>query len=92
MRVDKPSNNSEPVSTTQPEEVFGTPEALIAAPKLSVTKKHELLNQWSTDLEAKLRASDENMTTQEPDTKSSELLRRVKVAQRDLEKSSPNRR
>ncbi len=86
MTLNTPLADSESLQKNQLEDVFETPEILITAPQLSTVRKQELLEQWRMDLEAKLRASDENMTTQEPDNKSSELLRRVKIAQQNLDK------
>ncbi len=50
----------------QPGEIYGTPDRLLATTQLSREEKLVLLAQWATDLEAKLRASDENMGGTQP--------------------------
>lgn len=71
-------------ATKQPAEVYGTPEKLLSASYLSDPEKDKLLEQWAQDLEATLRASDENMAAAEP-AHNGEMLRRVKDARRALD-------
>lgn len=73
------------VNEPSPGEVYGTPENLLAA-VLEHEEKVRLMQQWAMDLEAKLRASDENMTSSTPN-QAGDLLQRVKNAQRLLEDS-----
>lgn len=68
-----------------PGDVYGTPENLLAA-ALTHEEKVRLMQQWAVDLAAKLRASDENMTSNAPN-QAGDLLLRVKNAQRMLEGS-----
>jgi len=57
---------------------YETPEKLAADARLSPGVRVRLLNEWAEDLTARLRASDENMTAEEPG-RAGELLRRVHV-------------
>ncbi len=80
----KPTSAPAPSANTQPGEIYGTPEHLLTVTHLGRTDKARLLQQWAADLEAKLRASDENMAGQEPG-QTGDMLRRVKDAQRACE-------
>jgi hypothetical protein len=64
---------------------FESPEQLAGDARISPSVREWLLNQWAEDLKAQLRASDENMASDEPG-RAGELLRRVHVS---LERLSP---
>lgn len=68
---------------TAPNAGFETPEKLLADANIAPAKKAQLLEQWATDLQDRLRASDENMPSTEPG-ETGDLLRRVKSAQQQL--------
>ena len=67
---------------------YETPEQLAADARLASAVREKLLGEWAEDLTARLRASDENMPSDEPgDT--GELLRRVHVCLEHLIPPSP---
>lgn len=58
---------------------YEAPEALASDARLSPGVRIRLLQDWASDLMARLRASDESMTSGEPG-RAGELLRRVHVS------------
>ena len=82
MQMQQPESSRTAIETS-PNERFETPEKLLADANIPPDKKAQLFEQWATDLEARLRASDENMPSTEPG-QVGDLLRRVKSAQRLL--------
>ena len=64
---------------------FESPEQLAGDARISPSVREWLLNEWAEDLKAQLRASDENMASEQPGS-AGELLRRVSVC---LERLSP---
>jgi hypothetical protein len=64
---------------------FGSPEQLASDARISPSVREWLLGQWAEDLTAQLRASDENMASDEPG-RAGDLLRRVYVC---LERLAP---
>lgn len=80
------SKTAKTVTDLQPEDIYGTPEKLLATSTLSHEEKVRLMQQWATDLEGRLRASDENMAGHQPG-QIGDMLQRVKNAQRALETS-----
>ncbi len=64
---------------------FESPEQLAGDARISPSVREWLLNEWAEDLKAQLRASDENMASEQPG-RAGELLRRVHVC---LERLSP---
>lgn len=64
---------------------FESPEQLAGDARISPSVREWLLNEWAEDLKAQLRASDENMASEQPGC-AGELLRRVNVC---LERLSP---
>ena len=65
--------------------VFDSPEHLASDARISPSVREWLLGQWAEDLMAQLRASDENMSSNEPG-RAGDLLRRVHVC---LERLAP---
>ena len=64
---------------------FDSPEQLAGDARISPSVREWLLGEWAEDLMAQLRASDENMASDEPG-RAGDLLRRVHVC---LEQLSP---
>ena len=64
---------------------FDSPEQLASDARISPSVREWLLGEWAEDLMAELRASDENMASDEPG-RAGDLLRRVHVC---LEKLTP---
>ena len=64
---------------------FESPEQLAGDARISPSVREWLLGEWAEDLMAQLRASDENMTSDEPG-RAGDLLRRVHVC---LERLAP---
>jgi hypothetical protein len=64
---------------------FDSPEQLASDARISPSVREWLLGQWAEDLMAELRASDENMSSNEPG-RAGDLLRRVHVC---LERLAP---
>jgi hypothetical protein len=64
---------------------FDSPEQLASDARISPSVREWLLWEWAEDLMAQLRASDENMSSDEPG-RAGDLLRRVHVC---LERLSP---
>jgi hypothetical protein len=64
---------------------FVSPEQLAGDARISPSVREWLLGEWAEDLMAQLRASDENMASDEPG-RTGDLLRRVRVC---LERLSP---
>ena len=64
---------------------FDSPEQLASDARISPSVREWLLGEWAEDLTAQLRASDENMPSDEPG-RAGDLLRRVHVC---LERLSP---
>lgn len=64
---------------------FESPEQLASDARISPSVREWLLGEWAEDLMAELRASDENMASDEPG-RAGDLLRRVHVC---LEKLAP---
>ena len=64
---------------------FDSPEQLAGDARISPSVREWLLWEWAEDLMAQLRASDENMSSDEPG-RAGDLLRRVHVC---LERLSP---
>jgi len=64
---------------------FESPEQLAGDARISPSVREWLLGQWAEDLMAQLRASDENMSSNEPG-RAGDLLRRVHVC---LERLAP---
>ena len=64
---------------------FESPEQLAGDARISPSVREWLLGEWAEDLMAQLRASDENMASDEPG-QTGDLLRRVHVC---LERLSP---
>ena len=62
---------------------YAAPEALASDARLSPRVRIRLLQDWAADLTARLRASDESMTSDEPG-RAGELLRRVHVSLEQL--------
>jgi hypothetical protein len=57
---------------------FESPEQLASDARISPSVREWLLGEWAEDLMAQLRASDENMASEEPG-RAGDLLRRVHV-------------
>jgi hypothetical protein len=68
---------------TSPTSDFETPEKLLADMSIEPDTKATLLQQWASDLQDRLRASDESMPGS-PSGQAGDLLRRVKSAQLQL--------
>jgi hypothetical protein len=67
---------------------YDTPEKLAADARLAPAVREKLLREWAEDLTSRLRASDENMPSDEPgDT--GEMLRRVNVCLEHLVPPAP---
>lgn len=64
---------------------FESPEQLAGDARISPSVRESLLWQWAEDLTAQLRASDENMASEEPGV-AGEMLRRVHLC---LERLAP---
>jgi hypothetical protein len=64
---------------------FESPEQLAGDARISPSVREWLLGEWAEDLMAQLRASDENMASDEPG-RAGDLLRRVHVC---LERLAP---
>ena len=64
---------------------FDSPEQLAGDARISPSVREWLLGEWAEDLMAQLRASDENMASDEPG-RAGDLLRRVHVC---LERLAP---
>ena len=64
---------------------FRSPEQLAGDARISPSLREWLLGEWAEDLVAQLRASDENMASEEPGC-AGDLLRRVHVC---LERLAP---
>jgi hypothetical protein len=62
---------------------YQAPESLASDARLSPGVRIRLLQDWAADLTARLRASDESMTSDEPG-RAGELLRRVHVSLEQL--------
>lgn len=62
---------------------YDSPETLAGDAKLSVELRRKELESWAEDLTARLKASDESMTSAEPGA-TSELLRRVNACVKSL--------
>lgn len=62
---------------------YDSPESLAGDARLPVELRTKELESWAADLMARLRASDESMTSPEPG-KTSELLRRVHACVQSL--------
>ena len=62
---------------------YDSPESLAGDARLSVQLRTKELESWAEDLMARLRASDESMTSPDPG-KTSELLRRVNACVESL--------
>lgn len=57
---------------------FESPEQLAGDARISPSVRESLLHQWAEDLKAQLRASDENMASDQPGL-TGDVLRRVQV-------------
>jgi hypothetical protein len=82
-RAPAPANAARPVPSHY--SVFDSPEHLASDARISPGVREWLLGEWAEDLMAELRASDENMASDEPG-RAGDLLRRVHVC---LERLAP---
>ncbi len=72
------------VVVLNPESVFKSPAALLAAPEFSVGEKLEALENWALDVNQRLVADSEGMPRTDRSDDDAELLRDIGKAQQAL--------
>lgn len=74
------------MTTNALDDRYASPEALVSDVQVPVQVRRKALESWAEDLTARLKASDESMTSDDPGA-TSDLLRRVHACMTQIDGS-----
>lgn len=87
--MESPRPISDVLTPPKPEKLFRYPEEVLTSTLLNTHEKLEILQSWQEDVEALLRAADENMEGNDENSEIGKLLQSIIRVKKSLDTKTP---